>query len=393
MRPALLLVSLLAACAPAGGDSYTAPYVLDPGGSADSGAGAPTPDTAGPPADGATADADPVERQPPDAAGPPDVAPPEDVPPLPPWDGTPRVSAVTNKEYLETLHALLAEAETTIRVVHYQMHDDDTIDQVLVALGKAAKRGVDVQVLLEGDLDFNPGRIPQLEALGCRARTDGPKHTTHAKLVVVDGVHTLVGSSNLSWMSVKNNNEANLLIDDPAAGAYFAAFADALWENDAKPPSLQTPSSPVVHPYTDGGYRALASALIKGAKSRVWVVTYGMNLDSVGETMDLLVDARDRGVDVRVLLEWSSFDDGLNTLNTQAKTYLTARKVDARFESADTITHAKVLVADDAVIVGTNNWGWSGFEDNHEGGALTEDPGAVSALAAYYDGIWQTTSP
>ena len=390
--PALLAPLLFAACASAGGESYTAPYVLDPGGGAGGADAAASADTLTSADTGPSADTQ-VERLPPDADGPGDTGAPQDIAPLPAWDGTPRVTAVTNQQYLETLQALLADATTSVRMVHYQMHDDSTIDQVLVSLGKAANRGVDVQVLLEGDLDFNPARVVQLEAIGCRARVDGPKHTTHAKLVVVDGEHTLVGSSNLSWMSVKNNNETNLLIDDTAAGAYYGAFADALWENDAKAPSLTTPSSTVVHPYCDGGYRGVATPLIKGAQSRVWVITYGMNLDSVGETMDLLVDARDRGVDVRVILEKSDFDDGLNTLNTQARTYLVARKVDARFESAETITHAKVLLVDDAVVIGTNNWGWSGFEDNHETGALTEEAGAVSALAAYFEGIWQTTTP
>ncbi|GMV41522.1 MAG: hypothetical protein AMXMBFR64_32380 [Myxococcales bacterium] len=380
MRVALTL--LFCACASTGGESYTAPYVLDPD------VGSTGADSV------AVSDGDtfePRERHPPDAGGPVDVAVP-DVPPVR-WDGTPRVQAVTNQDYLITALGLIGAAEERIRVVHYQMHDDSTIDQVLVALGKAAKRGVDVQVLLEGDLDFNPGRVPQLEALGCRARVDGKKHTTHAKLLVVDGAHALVGSSNLSWMSVKNNNETNLLVEDAAAGAWWEAYADALWADDSKAPAVPASSSKVVKPYGDGGYRAVATPLIGGATSRVWVITYGMNTGSVSDTMGLLVDAAKRGVDVRVLLEWSSFDDGLNGVNAEAKAWLTTRGVAARFDSADTITHAKVLLVDDQVVVGTNNWGWSGFEDNHETGALTGDTGTVGALATYFDGLWGAATP
>lgn len=366
----------VAACAAASGESFTAPYVLD------------QPDTAAGAVDG-----EPREQLPPDASGPTDLGPAPDVPPLTPWDGTPRVRAVTNTKYLETAIGLINDAETRIQVVHYQLHDDSTIDQVLLSLGKAAQRGVDVQVMLEGDLDFNPGRIPQLEAAGCRAKLDGKAHTTHAKLIVTDGAHVLVGSSNMSWMSVKNNNETNLLIEDTAAGAFYEGFADSLWDNDSKAPSLADPGSSIVTPYADGGFRALAAPLIKGATKRAWVITYGMNTSSVSDTMQLLVDAEARGVDVRVLLEWSSFDDGLNGVNTEAKGWLTSRKVPTRFDSEATITHAKVLLVDDQVIVGTNNWGWSGFEDNHETGALTGDPGTVGTLASYFDGIWATSSP
>ncbi len=41
----------------------------------------------------------------------------------------------------------------------------------------------------------------------------------HAKTAVVDGVVTLVGSSNLDPLSLRRNYELNLLVGDPETGA------------------------------------------------------------------------------------------------------------------------------------------------------------------------------
>jgi phosphatidylserine/phosphatidylglycerophosphate/cardiolipin synthase-like enzyme len=118
-----------------------------------------------------------------------------------------------------------------------------------------------------------------------------------------------------------------------------------------------------------------------------------MNIDSVSDTVDLLADAEARGVDVRVLLEKSSFDEGLNGMNANARSYLGARNVEARFDGANTITHAKVVLADDSVVIGTNNWGYGGFEDNHEAGVITTDPATVGKIASYFEGLWVSATP
>ena len=319
-----------------------------------------------------------------------DVPPPPDVPH---WDGTPAVKAVTNEEYLPEAISIIEQATERVRLVHYELHDDATIDQVVSALNKAVDRGVDVQVLLEGDLDFNTNRVTELQINGCTARLDSGARTTHVKLIVADGVHVLIGSSNLSWSSVTKNNESNIRIDDTQVGAYFEAYADGLYADDTKTPAVTPPTGAIVEPYVDGGFRDVAVPAIKAAKDRVWVVTYGMNKDSVDQTMDLLADAKDRGADVRVLLERSSFDDHLNDMNGEASAYLKARGVEARFDSKEVITHAKLVIADDSVVAGTNNWSYGGFEANHEGGALVDDAATVEALASYFDGLWQSATP
>lgn len=298
------------------------------------------------------------------------------------------VVAIFDDAYLQTALALINNALAEIRVVHFEMHNDPVIDQVVSALKAACARGVNVQVLLEGELDFNLGRVAELRSAGCHARVDGPGKYLHAKLLVIDGRRVLLGSSNLSHTSVQQNHESNLRVDEPKVASWFEAYADALWQNDAATPSLVGPGVDGITPYADGGYPALLQAMVAEAHSRVWIVSYGMNLSSVDEQVAMLAQARARGVDVRVLLERSSWNTGLTELNERAVAALLSLGIDAQLEHPDVITHAKITVVDDRIIIGSNNWGYGGFWAYHEVGVMTSYSKAVTAVADYFLMLW-----
>jgi phosphatidylserine/phosphatidylglycerophosphate/cardiolipin synthase-like enzyme len=302
---------------------------------------------------------------------------------------SPTAVAIVDAAYMPTALALVEGAQESIRLVHFEMHDDSVIDQMAQALVEACGRGIDVQVMLEDELDFNAPRVAQLEAAGCRARLDSPDRYTHAKLIVVDSQRVLLGSSNLSHVSVQQNHECNLRLDGAAAGDYFHAYADALWADDTKSPVLDAPVFDDFTAYTDGGFLGVAVPRIEGAQQRIWVITYGMNSRSVYNTMTLLGQAAARGVDVRVLLERADWNPGLTGLNEDAAELLGTMGVRARLDPASVITHAKLVLADGTAIVGSNNWGQGGFSSYHEVGALTTSPKAVDALAEYFEALWE----
>jgi cardiolipin synthase len=120
---------------------------------------------------------------------------------------------------------------------------------VVAALNVAALRGVQVDILLPGKND-NPlvhwastAMLWQILQSGCRVwRTPPP--FDHAKLMVVDGVWTLLGSANLDPRSLRLNFEFNVECYDPGlAGAVgrlvearrAAARAVTLQEVDGRP--------------------------------------------------------------------------------------------------------------------------------------------------------------
>jgi cardiolipin synthase A/B len=105
--------------------------------------------------------------------------------------------------------------------------------QILKALTGAARRGVDVKLVLPSYTDswpiFHLGRSNYTKLLragvGIHERHGA---VMHAKTAVIDGVWSTVGSSNLDWRSFLHNDEINAVI----LGREFAAQMRAMFEAD-----------------------------------------------------------------------------------------------------------------------------------------------------------------
>lgn len=92
-------------------------------------------------------------------------------------------------------------------------------ERMLGALREAAKRGVDVRLMLPGFSDFwapfHAGRSHYAELLSAGIRLFERRDALlHAKTAVIDGVWSSVGSTNLDWRSFVHNYEADLLVLD-----------------------------------------------------------------------------------------------------------------------------------------------------------------------------------
>ncbi|HUQ26420.1 MAG TPA: phospholipase D-like domain-containing protein [Burkholderiales bacterium] len=103
----------------------------------------------------------------------------------------------------------------------------------------AARRGVDVRLVLPGFSDFwapvYAGRSHYDELLAAGVRIyEWREALMHAKTAVVDSRWASVGSTNLDWRSFVHNYEADLVVDDPA-------FARTLEERYSKDLEAATP--------------------------------------------------------------------------------------------------------------------------------------------------------
>ena len=95
------------------------------------------------------------------------------------------------------------------------------------ALIEAARRGVDVRLVLPGFSDFwapvYAGRSHYEELLEAGVRIyEWHDALMHAKTAVVDGAWASVGSTNLDWRSFVHNYEADLIVHDAAFAAELA---------------------------------------------------------------------------------------------------------------------------------------------------------------------------
>jgi phosphatidylserine/phosphatidylglycerophosphate/cardiolipin synthase-like enzyme len=314
----------------------------------------------------------------------------------------PLLQAVVNAEYEQKVLDLLRAARETISVVHFECNHDSTIDAIIEELLQAHQRGVAVSVFLEGDVDGNADRVYELRDAGIEAMYDSHERYTHAKLVVVDSYRVLFGSTNLSYKSIKYNNETDLYVESKAAGEYFESYARALWEDPVATPVLEPAAEPSVglaRTLHDGDYFPAVHPLLQGAQKRIYLLLYGINMNpddpesEVYQLVTALVEAHQRGLEVKVIIELSDYNDDLNATNAPAIARMAAACLSVRHDPLDQISHAKLLVVDDTAVVGSNNWGYGGFHKYHEVGGLTTNAEAVSKLSAYFLSVWDESAP
>lgn len=105
-------------------------------------------------------------------------------------------------------------AERSIHLTHSYFMPDD---QILQALTDAAERGVDIKIILPGISDSKLAVYLQRQHYSAllKAGVKLYEHNSsllHAKTAVVDEVWSTVGSTNLDFLSLLNNDEVNAVI-------------------------------------------------------------------------------------------------------------------------------------------------------------------------------------
>lgn len=108
----------------------------------------------------------------------------------------------------------IAFAEHSIHITNSYFIPDD---QIIEALTDAAKRGVDVKIILPGITDsqlaFYAQRSYYSELLASGVKIyEHSSSLLHAKTAVVDTIWATVGSTNMDYLSLLNNDEVNAVI-------------------------------------------------------------------------------------------------------------------------------------------------------------------------------------
>lgn len=129
-----------------------------------------------------------------------------------------------------TLLSAIGSAETSVSITNAYFVPDP---QLLAALETAARRGVDVKLILPSQTDsalvFHAGRAYYDRMLRSGVKIyerDGV--ILHSKTALIDGVWATVGSTNLDWRSFLHNYELNAVV----LGAEFGRQVQAMFEKD-----------------------------------------------------------------------------------------------------------------------------------------------------------------
>ncbi len=299
-----------------------------------------------------------------------------------------------NQDYMGGALAVIQTAQKQLDITEFETTAGSQYLAILIgALKEAHARGVQVRVLMDDEIANNALVVADLKSAGIDAKLDGTKAVrTHVKLIRSEQGFVL-GSTNWSQSSLFYNNETNFLVRDATANTAIAGYFQALWDKPSAMKKVATSADLNVALYSEGGYKAMVQPLIQAAKTRILLCTYAMNTDD-SDVKAVLADVQaavKRGVSVRAVLDLTSASDGGDpAINADAGAYLKNLGVSVRNDPGDVITHAKFLVIDDTVVLGSNNWGHGGFFSYHEAGVKTKFADAVTAVVGYFEKLWLT---
>lgn len=332
---------------------------------------------------------------------------------------------------------MIRGAEESLDIAQFYVSNapSSRLETVLVAIEKAARRGVRVRVLADKGFYERtyPDSVDRLaERKGIEVRLYDAKATMggvqHAKVILVDSAQVYVGSQNFDWRSLEHNLELGLRIEEPTVvEACQAVFeADWAWAAGEEPPDRTDASPwserfPVELPFGDGtvqlspvfspdGWLADEGSwdlpalvdLIDSAEStvRIQLLSYKTTDREgryFGELEAALRRAAARKVQVQLMVaDWSMRRwsiEGLQSLQAlpgiQVK-LVTIPQHSGGYIPYARVIHSKFLVVDDrAAWLGTSNWSRDYFHASRNYGVVVDGAPFAAQLTSLFDDLWQ----
>ena len=305
-----------------------------------------------------------------------------------------KIVPVVDRDYFPTAKKLIQEAKESIYISMFVMKrgkkPNSFVNLLIEELKNAAKRGIKIRILLENKKVNQPTVDSLRDTRNIEIKFDSPQKTTHNKIVLIDQNTILIGSTNWTEKSIGYANEANVVIKDKEVTEYFQEYFDRLWKDSSKDISSFKNFTGDIIPLIDRQYFDVVKELMSKSTQRIFVMVYGFKLSEAGDTKgDVLanemIKAKRRKVETKVLLEKSNFSNQLNKMNSETIKYFKENGVDARFDSKNIITHSKVVIIDDAVILGATNWSYTGLEKWHNTDILIRKREIVDFFVNYFE--------
>jgi len=305
-----------------------------------------------------------------------------------------RIIPVVDRDYFPNTKKLIQEAEKSICISMFVMKRGAKVNSFVNLLSEelknAAKRGIKIRILLENK-KVNQPTVDSLRGIrNIEIEFDSLQKTTHNKIIIIDQKIILIGSTNWTEKSIGHANEANVLIKDKEVTEYFQEYFDRLWKDSSKDISPFKIFTGDIIPLIDRQYFDVVKELMSKSTQRIFVMVYGFKLsetrDKKGDVLaNEMIKAKRRKVETKVLLEKSNFSKQLNKMNSETIQYFKENGVNAKFDSKNIITHSKVVILDDAVILGATNWSYSGLEKWHNTDILIRKREIVDFFVNYFE--------
>ncbi len=304
---------------------------------------------------------------------------------------------VCDQEYYSVVRNVFRKAESSILMIQFEMAIGSTVSSLIDELSDAKDRGVDIWIIMDEEPDQNEYALEYLSGKGFNVKLDDAGKTLHGKMIIIDNTTVIIGSTNWSDNSIDNNNEANVRIDDPRVASYYETFFWKVWANSTYDMDLGYENHDGVVPLVDRDYLPTVLDTLENAENRIYLLFYAFKVtdyDDSPQTLifNAIVNASKRGVDVKVTLEKSDWEEYLNEMNQYTINKFKSHGIDAFFESPNRITHTKLCVVDETIILGSTNWAYSGLKLYHSLNIKITNPALTNEIINWYSDEWKIDS-
>ena len=328
---------------------------------------------------------------------------------------TPLLDAPDNRIYYENLLDSIKKARTSVSIMmatadYYPEYPEGLQNRLYDALVNAKNRGVRVRIILDkSNWSERVTRTNQKTAMylrnkGLRVKFDDPKVTTHAKTVILDGKVVFLGSSNWNFPTYTETYQTNLKLVSPSVGRFYSRFFNSAWKGEIpdrlKLPEISEDRSivPLVSTGKTRAYFEAAKKLIKGAEESIDLVLFKITRysrygDSKSNLLTKeLVKARNRGVEVRIVLDVNTWSKKVNKSNRETALWLLGKGIrKVKFDNPQSTTHSKALIVDrESVLMGSSNWSYYSLSKNVEVDVVINNvPSVARAFESYFEEVWR----
>ena len=305
-------------------------------------------------------------------------------------------------EFYPAMLDAIEQAEASITIEAYIYWQGETGMTFARALADKAREGIRVKILLDafGSASIGDDIVRTLEDGGCQIAWYNPlrwytlgryNHRTHRKSLVIDGRVGFTGGAGIAdkWLGHAQDldhwRDIQIRLEGPAVTPLQTGFAQNWLETTAElisgtlyyPPLesagslsvLTIMSTPVTGASTA---RTTFYLSIASARRSIYLATPYFIPDP--PAVDTLIDAKRRGVDVRIMVAGRSNDQWISRQNA-IRHY--GRLLEAGIEILEfheTLLHQKTMVVDGVwVAIGTSNFDSRSFAHNEESVVCVHD--------------------
>lgn len=318
-------------------------------------------------------------------------------------------------EILPAMLASIRAAEKSVHMEAYIFWSDAVGRKFRDALAETARRGVEVRVLLDGvgsPKHLENADVQTMRIAGCEVEFFRPvrpwmldviNRRTHRRILVVDGKVGFTGGVGFAEMwegdadSSEHWRDTQVRVEGPVVAQMQSAFQEnwsevtgELLVGERYFPALPARGSVLAAivasspDFSSSAVQILYSVALSAAERTIEIAnSYFVPNDA---SVDLLVAAAQRGVNVRILVPGEINDLPVTKAGGRAKFGELLRAGAKIYEYGPTMMHAKTMVVDGLfATVGSTNFDNRSFRYNDELDLAVYDEGVAGRLGRSFD--------